>query len=410
MVNFKKRISFLSLLILLIISLSNCQNNTVSDNSIRFFNDFENDTVDVVWKNMRRIESDSAFSGNYVCECPANLTYAFGFNYKIEDSIKNANALVSIDMMIKAKTKLNAVFVFSLERDGKTVLWNSFPMSNGFVAENQWYNNSFSLNLPNDVIKDSKLNCYVLNGHNEYFVIDDFKFNLKYFNLSTYLNEVEEYDIPKDLKNIFNTKSVNILYSEKKGQIVLADENDSVLTKPLSLYYSLIVDNDTVEVQISEFQNSATQQLSNSATQHFTTNLTLSSEENNPNVNFYLETTFNEDVKILKSSLIIPFLNDDFTVYRRNPFVDTCDYQDVYYLDKEGFSVSCSDKQLNLYHPDDVSSIQLDVKNATAHINADYYYDHLLVRFELLDTVDYYIDNSSTIMKKGESLSSSFVI
>ena len=265
MVNFKKRISFLSLLILLIISLSNCQNNTVSDNSIRFFNDFENDTVDVVWKNMRRIESDSAFSGNYVCECPDDLTYALGFNYKIDDSIKNANALVSIDMMLKAKTKLNAVFVFSLERDGKTVLWNSFPMSNGFVAENQWYNNSFSLNLPNDVLKKSKLNCYVLNGHNEYFVIDDFKFNLKYFNLPTYLNEVEEYDIPKDLKNIFNTKSVNILYSEKKGQIVLADENDSVLTKPLSLYYSLIVDNDTVEVQISEFQNSATQQLSNSA-------------------------------------------------------------------------------------------------------------------------------------------------
>ena len=42
---------------------------------------------------MRRIESDSAFSGNYVCECPDDLTYALGFNYKIDDSIENANAL-----------------------------------------------------------------------------------------------------------------------------------------------------------------------------------------------------------------------------------------------------------------------------------------------------------------------------
>ena len=260
--DFKNRISFLSLLILLLISFSNCQNNTVSDNSITFFNDFENDTVDVVWKNMRRIESDSAFSGNYECECPDDLTYALGFNYKIDDSIENANALISIDMMIKAKAKLNAVFVFSLERDGKTVLWNSFPMSNGFIAENQWYNNSFSLNLPNDVLKNSKLNCYVLNGHNEYFVIDDFKFNLKYFNLPTYLDEVEEYDIPKDLKNIFNTKSVNILYSEKENKVVLADENYNILTKPLSLFYSLIIDNDTIKIQTSEFQNSATQQLS----------------------------------------------------------------------------------------------------------------------------------------------------
>ena len=57
------------------------------------------------------------------------------------------------------------------------------------------------------------------------------------------------------MKNIFNTKSVNILYSERRNQIVLADENDKPLTKPLSLFHSLIVDNDTICFQTSEFQN-----------------------------------------------------------------------------------------------------------------------------------------------------------
>ena len=411
MCNILKKIYLLSLTLSLIILFLSCKNNNrISDNSITFFNDFETECDDSMWKNIRRVENAAAASGNYVCECPSDMIYAFGFDFHVNDSVKYSNALISIEMKIEANSKLNSIFVLSVERDGKTLFWKSFPLSNGFVAENQWYNNALSLNLPNDIIRNSKLNCYILNDNAESFIIDDFGVNIKYFNIPTYIDDIEEYDIPKDLKNIFNTKYVNILYSEKKNQIVLADENDNILTKPLSLFYSLIVDNDTIEVQTSEFQNSATQQLSNSATQHFTANLTFSSEENNPNVNFHLETTFNEDVKVLKSSLIIPFINDDFIVYRRSPFVDTCDYQNVYYLDKEGFSIKYKDKQLNIYHPDDVSSIQLDIEQSTAYVNADYYYDHILMRYELLDTANHYLDNSPTFMKKGSSQEMSFVI
>lgn len=408
MTDFLKKISFLTLVLSVIISFFACQNeSSISNDSMTFFNDFENESVGSIWKNMRRTENSSAFSGNYVCECPSDLIYAFGFDLDINDVIGNSNALISIDMKVKSDSRLNSVFAISIERDGKNILWKSFPLSNGFAIGNQWYDNAFSMSLPNDILKDSKFNCYVMNNENESFVIDDFCLNIKYFNIPTYLSDVKEYGIPKKLKNIFNTKSVNILYSEKEGQIVFADENDNVLTKPLSLFYFLIVDNDTVKIQTSEFQYQDS--LLTAHCSHLTAKLMISSEENN-NVNFSLETTYNEDVKVLKSSLIIPFLNDDFAVYRRNPFVDTYDYQDVYYLDKEGFSLVFGDKQLNLYHPDDVSSIQLDVKNATAHINADYYYDHLLMRYELLDTADYYIDNSSTYMKKNSSQNSSFVI
>ena len=409
MTDFLKKISFLILVLSVIISFFACQNeSSTSNDSMTFFNDFENESVGSIWKNMRRTENSSAFSGNYVCECPSDLIYAFGFDLDINDAIGNSNALISIDMKVKSDSRLNSVFAISIERDGKNILWKSFPLSNGFAIGNQWYDNAFSMSLPNDILKDSKFNCYVMNNENESFVIDDFCLNIKYFNIPTYLSDVKEYGIPKKLKNIFNTKSVNILYSEKEGQIVFADENDNVLTKPLSLFYFLIVDNDTIKIQTSEFKYQDSLLIAHSS--QLTAKLAISSEEANSNVNFNLETTYNEDVKVLKSSLIIPFLNDDFAVYRRNPFVDTYDYQDIYYLDKEGFSLVFGDKQLNLYHPDDVSSIQLDVKNATAHINADYYYDHLLMRYELLDTADYYIDNSSTYMKKNSSQNSSFVI
>ena len=434
MTDLLKKIFFLSLILSIMISLVSClDDNHDFDGSKMFFNDFENVYENSIWKNVLRVENDAAFSGNYVCECTADMIYAFGFNYDIDDSIENANALISIDMKLKAEHKLNSVFVVSVKKDGNTKFWKSFPMTGGFV-ENQWYDNALSLSLPNDVIEGGELNCYILNDKQESFFIDDFNFELKYFKTPTYLEDVEQYDLPKDLKNVFNTKSLNILYSEKRNQIVIADENDKPLTKPLSLFYSLIIDNDTVDFQISEFKNLRTSEpqslefkaqssklkvqssefkVQSSELKAHSSELTaqlIVSEENASNVNFHLETTYDKDVRVLKSSLIIPFLNDDFTVYRRNPFVDTCDYQDVYYLDKEGFSLSFDDKQLNLYHPDNVSSIQLDVKNATAHINADYYYDHLLMRYELLDTSYYYIDNSSTFMKEGDVRKSSFVI
>ncbi len=413
MANLLKKISFLSLILSIIISLVSCKDdNPNQDYSKTFFNDFEEECENSIWKNILRVEDAAAFSDRYVCACPSDMIYAFGFNYNIDDSIKNANALISIDMKIKAEHKLNSVFVISVKKDGNTTFWKSYPLSERFV-ENQWYDNALSLSLPNDVIKDSELNCYILNDKKETFFIDDFSFDLRYFNIPNYLDEVEEYALPKDLKNVFNTKSVNVLYSEKRNQIVLADENDKPLTKPLSLFYSLIADNDTIDFQTSEFQNLKISEPQSSKfsvqSSAFKVQLIIS-EENDSNVNFNLETAYNNDVRVLRSSLIIPFLNDDFTVYRRNPFVDSCDYQNVYYLDKEGFSLSCGDRQLNLYHPDDVSSVQLDVENATAYINADYYYDHLLMRYELLDTSYYYIDNSSTSMKDGDVQKSSFVI
>ena len=410
-----KKITFLSLILSLFFLLGGCRNENdecqqVQD-SLAFFIDFENECENSMWKNIRRIENDTAYSGKYVCECTPDMMYAFGINFNVDNSIGKSNASMSVSMMINARTLLNSKFVVSIEKDNKTILWKSFPLSDGFIAENQWYENSFSFNIPNDLLKNSKFNCYILNDSKEYFKIDDFCFNLKYFNLPAYIKNVKEYDIPKDLRNIENSDNINLLYSEKEKQILIADDENNIITKPLSLYYSLIINGDTLEMQNSRFDLTT-------SSRHFITLLQpcrisasdLYIRTENNNVNFNLETKFNEDVKVLKLSLIIPFLNDDFTIYRRNPFVDSCDYQDVYYLDQEGFSLNFDERQLNLYHPDNVSSIQLDVKNMTAHINMDYYYDHLLMRYELLDTVDYYVDNSSTFVKKNSSIKSSFTM
>lgn len=420
MIDFLRKILILSLFLIIITSASSCSRkidqNKYSPDIHTFFNDFEKQNTNSIWKK-QYIKNDSlAFSGNYICECPSDLMYAFGFDLQMDDSIGNRNAIFTFDMMIKSEAKPNAKLVLSVQNENKNVLWKAFSLSNGFDKENQWYRADFEFKVPNDIIKGSKLNCYILNDKSEHFYIDDFSFSIEYCNLPAFVDEIEEFELPKDLKNISESDYLNILYSEKENNIVIADDNLNNITRPLSMFYSLIVNDDTVDVQFADWdllttvnENKDIFKFKND-NKIVATELTISFEDNNSNVNFHLQSTYLKDVKVIKSSLIFPFVNDDFTVYRRNPFVDTANYQDVYYLDKEGFSLDIEEKQLNLYHPENVSSIQLDAKKSIAYINSDYRYDHLLIRYELLDTSNYYIDNSSTVMKKGASLNSSFTI
>lgn len=418
MADFFKKISFLSLLVSLLLfnfaCYRNIPNNFDDVVSKSFFNDFENESYDSIWKNVNRLNDTSAYSGFYVSECKGDELYSTGFKLKSEDFIGKRNALINIDMMLKSAEAPSAYFVISVMKNNETVLWKSFPLSENFINAGEWYKAFFELNVPNDIVENSELVCYVLNEKKEHFLMDDIRLEIDYYNIPSFVEEIDTFSLPNDLVNIFKTDNVNVLYSKKKESLVIADEKGNSLTRPLSLYFSLIIDGDTVEMQTSRFKDIDDKSRGHkrllAQTPLLETELLLSRENENKNLNFHLKTVYEKDVKVLKSSLIMPFLSDDFTVYRRNPFVDTCDFHDVYYLDQEGFSVGFHGKQLNLYHPDDVSSIQLDVRNATAYINTDFYYDHLLMRYQLSDSTDCYVDNSPTFMKKGKTLKSSFVI
>lgn len=418
MIRILEKIFFFTLISSLLLSVFNCSTNDNIDNlkeiTQTFFYDFENENHDSIWKNVNRVEDSSAFSGIFVSECKNDDLYSLGFDININDSIEYRNALISIDMMLKFVEMPSAMFVVSVMDNEENVFWKSFPLSDGFTNVDEWYKSSMEINLPNDVVKNSQLNCYILNERKQRFLIDNINLNINYYNILSYIDEIDSYSLPDDLENISKSDGINILYSNNKEKIVLADDNENILTNPLSMFYSLIVDNDTVEVQFADWklypnENQNTYVLKNDS-DLLTVKLILSLKNDDPNVNISLNTSFKKDLKVIKSSLIIPFQSDDFILYRRNPFVDSCEYQYVYYLDNEGFSVLYDTFQVNLYHPENVSSIQFDTRNAMAFINTDFYYDHLLIRYELSDTSDCIRDNSYTFMKEGANMMSSFTI
>ncbi len=415
MADFLKKISYLLLFLSSLVAILNCSDQNVNlqgKKSYTFFNDFETECENFIWKNVVRNQDSSAFSGDFVCECPENMLYAFGFDLSMRDSIQNQNALLSFDMMVKAKKSPNVIFALSLQKGNDVLMWKAFPMSKGFVAENQWYNNTFEMLIPNDMLKNTSLNCYVMNNNKEILFIDDFKLCVEYQEVPTYIDDVEKIVTAGDLSQISKYNTLNLLYSDNDNKVAFADNNLQKITDPISMFYSLIIDGDTTKLQLFDWkltEENETYMLKN-INDIVTTSLNISYENNDPNVNFSLQSTYHKDVNVLRSSLIIPFLNDNFKIYRNNYFIDTTDYQDVYYLDNEGFSLELTEKQLNLYHLNEISSVQLDARNAIAYINADFHLDHRLIRFPFSDTSDYYVDNSSAFMKKGNDFTSSFSI
>lgn len=382
-----------------------------------YFTDFEDAVDNPIWKNVNLQHDSLAYSGQYVTKCDNYQKYSFGINILISDSIKNHNGLVSFDMMLRADTVPDATFVVSIKKDKETVLWKTYPISEEYNAENQWYNKKISFVVPNDFLKNSLLNCYLYNPNKNVFCVDDFSFKIDYFDLPDFLPETEPFYYPNLLHNITASSHLNVLYSKKDKNIILSDDKLRIITKPLSLFNSFVCNNDTIEYQSDRWKFVSHEEKSELSTftfknddDYFTTFLEIEYYDADPNVDFRVKMLSKQDLYIQKLSLLIPFRDNDFIVYRKNMLMDSIDYQNVYYLDKEGFSLRYDEKQLNLYHPDDVSSIQLDVEKSLAFVNIDYHYDHPLSRYELMDTVDFYVDNSAYFMKKKSVITSHFTV
>ena len=63
-------------------------------------------------------------------------------------------------------------------------------------------------------------------------------------------------------------------------------------------------------------------------------------DETDRNLQIKTETTFKEDVKLLRLAFVVPLPDGKITVYRRNQHIDTTLLQPSYYLDREGFSIT----------------------------------------------------------------------
>lgn len=294
----------------------------------------------------------------------------------------------------QADTK--ALVTFSVRDGGRIVYWEGIPLQHDF---------SYEMIIPSHLLQFGPLRCVLYNPKKEKITIDNISYLFEEVDMPSYMpDNLEVITSKTNFDTIaFAKNGFRLLFSEKNNYLAFGDE-DGALTMPLSMYLN---DNQYFRWDVLDVDSTKITLINDN--EFASTVMDVYIVDNSPNIHFEIRSDFRTELEISRFSLVLPFTENDFTVYRSNLHVDTVACQNEYYLDNEGFSLRNGDKQLNLYHPKSLSSMQLDAKSAVALLNLDYEYDHLMIHYPArTDTVEYYENISKRKVKTGDMLSGSF--
>lgn len=269
--------------------------------------------------------------------------------------------LLKLDLSADYQGDTKAVVALSVNDGNKNIYWDGFPLKHDFSLE---------MNIPGSLLRYGPLKCTVFNPHKDKIRLDSVNYSFEETHLPSFVPENINVTQPISLylngNQYFDWERIDTDYSA----VTLLNENDFARTR-----------------------------------------IDIFSTPDDPNVRYEITAEFLKDLEISRLAVLMPFTDGEFTVYRSNLHVDTIACQDEYYLDQEGFSYRKGEKQINLYHPKSLSSIQLDLKSSTAILNIDYELDHPMIHYPARhDTLDYYENISKRKVKAGEKLTASFVM
>jgi len=368
-----------------------------------FYNDFENRHEWMTpWFNLHIVADSSAAEENYVCICDSIHEFGLGFGINAGKDFPNQNVNCKFDFLFKADANTQAEIVVSIDDTIRNRYWAAYPLADYVNDTAEWSQVQLDLNFPASYTRGSEIKVYVWNKGKERLVFDDAKLEVKPLHLS------------------FLPKSDSIVQKEydKEKYFVLRedpyDKTSAPITYPLGMLEEYIIDGDTIR-EFNLFVNhpSFGDWISHSEISSTRFNFHRDKDRPGHEWEISLENWVSADnCKVVRQTLVIPFIDSTLTVYRRNLHIDSTLFQPEYYLDREGFTIGKGDRSFTLYHPTGnysfrYASLQLDAENRIAYINLEYWRDHPLIHYPLCDTIEDYFEDISCedlIVKPGRGL------
>ena len=344
-----------------------------------YTNDFENrQEWNAPWFNLHIAADSSATEENYVCFCYTIHEYGLGFGINTGKDIPNQNVNCKFDFLFKAKSNTQADIVVSIDDTIRNRYWAAYPLSDYVNDTAEWSQVQLDLIFPSNYTQGSEIKVYVWNKGQEHLVFDNAQLEVKADVLPSYQPVVE-----------FNADS--LFHTDHYPKI-----SDFI---PIVEYIN--ADGDTLTDASVMNTKFAYNWIDYYGSPHSSIIADI----------IQTETTFKEDIKLLRLAFVLPLPDGELTVYRRNQHIDTTNYQSSYYLDKEGFAIKNDSLSFSTYHNLGISSLQLNTEERTACFNIDYWRDHPLLHYPLKsDTSDMFENISFRKIKKGDVLKGKIII
>ena len=372
-------------------------------NAQSYSNDFEyfsNPTEP--WTNIIVVEDSTAHSGIHSCLCDSLLEYGFGAEIDAKQHFPKQSINCQFGFWCKLEKNADECqIVVSIDNEKGNIYWIGYPISVFATGANDWFPVSLDLNFPMDYLKNSIIKLYLWNLNKNRVLIDDVYLNIRPIH-NSYLPKIATESAEND-----NSLQITICQDD-------TIENFQAISYPIANLFEYISGNDTItessfDWKLKKTSNDCKTRYYTSKSSIAETHLTETKEGNERIYN--VETQFNKSCKLLRQAVVIPFIDSTFTIYRKNKKIDTTDFQNEYYLDREGFTIGQGERSIATYHNTKISSLQFDAANQTAYFNIDYWRDHPLIHYPLdNDTSDYFLNisykdvNEKTVIKGEFSL------
>jgi len=374
-----------------------------------------------VWIGQQTVDSGFAHSGIFLSVADSINPYGLGVEMEFPAEKKGINTFVTIEGWVKSSVSFpNALYVVTIS-DGKNELfWEGIQLDTIITVKDEWLGFSKSFKIPASITKTASFKCYLWNaGGKDTVAIDDLKINFGEVVIPTFLPEIDELKVDatgnKPGEILYSNQYYSVLYDEVSERIFIKSNNGEQIINDLLSVDHYIVDGEDIK-QLTSFTLKGTKSKKGTTTLRLVAKsiysskkMIISCNDYSPEIEINVEEKYKQELECRRSAILLKSKQKVSEVFRSNRKSDKDNFQQEYWLDKQGVMFGEGENSLLIYHTPDISSLQLAANDNLLLINLDYEKDHPFLHFPLNnDSTDYMEDWSASKYDKREKRTNSF--
>ncbi len=388
-----KRIT-LPVFLILVVSFANAQ---------VLFNSLEDSTYASHWIGLQTIDSGFAHSGTHFSVIDSSNIYGLGLESRFPETVQGKNVQLKISAWVKSDVPFDeAIFVLTLKDAEEDFLWKGIKLDTLIKESKHWFYFSDSLIIPANISKSAIIKAFLWNNDGKNSMgIDDLKFEFIAIQNPSFFPQIKEGDYSADLPDnpVFENSFYKVYYQKKDKSVRIVGRDGSTIVKNI-WYFSEQIKGKKKKGKQSALRYKEAEILEGRTDLYFRAkgiDVVFVCKESSPEIKFQIESSYKRNQEFIRQSLVLKSGQQVEEVYRKSRKSGFSDFQEEYWLDKEGVRFGSKQNSLVVYHTPHISSLQLKPADSLLAINLDYEKDHPFLHYPLdNDTIDLKVDWSSS--------------
>lgn len=388
-----------------------------------WFNGLDTYDTTIHWINNKNIDSLGAYSEIYFAISSPQKPYGLGVENDFPKIIRGKNTTVYITGFVKMpKAQASGIYVFTLEKAGKSIFWQGIDLSKIVKDRQHWFRFADTIVVPANITRNGKIKAYLWNTSKKGDIyLDDLKFSFVPKHHPRFLPDLKigknDTLLAGTAKTLFQNPFYKIKFNTSDTTLQLTNHDNQPLVSNLYYFTKRQRGKDTIQqtkrwiFRKTKKRNEEIDLIFSLKTKYSKAILEIGCSPNSPEIKYSIREKYNRKQLIYRNALILESAIGITEVYRSNRQSDRKNFQNEYWLDKEGATFGKGARSWTVYHCPHISSMQFDRPNNRLIVNIDYQKDHPFMRFPLQpDSVDWKVDFSSSRHKRGDKTEHSFTL